>query len=238
MSQQQPRPDAAPAEQIDDFQSLDVTQVGFGQYLVSNRASGHVYRVQPGKPACDCENFHYEKDAGGGEACKHIQYVVYKDPESLSFEEQATQQWTSMMSDAREAAELATDAATALEDGLTEVRTQEAHEAQESEDRSTEDRSHGPTADQVREWVSENHPASDLVTVRAGSHGKKSGIIVDPENQEMTDTQYETFKSMMNSLDDTEVHVGFTQDPCHECGKQDDEFYYFVPASDSSEVWR
>jgi hypothetical protein len=68
----------APAEQIEDFSSLDVTPTAVNTYLVGNRASGTYNRVDLNEGTCTCEDMEYNQDGRG--ACKHLQYVLYMAP--------------------------------------------------------------------------------------------------------------------------------------------------------------
>ena len=102
-------------------------------------------------------------------------------------------------------------------------------EAQPSQDQpeSTEPAVNAEQA--VREWLEENYMKPQLVRVEPGPHGPDDGVRLEPDNQTMTDAQYEQFKSLMGTVDDSTVHVGFTDEGCSTCNSGDDGFWYHIP---------
>lgn len=88
----------------------------------------------------------------------------------------------------------------------------------------------------VEDWLADQFIAPEHVEVRHGAHGERDGVVLEPDNQSMSNGQYESFKTLVNSIDGSQVHVGFGDDPCQTCGQSDGEFYYFLPRSVAPEV--
>lgn len=109
----------APAQQIEDFGSMNATESGYNRFTVTNRESGGVYQVRLGGTEgveCECGDYTYNRDEEN-QACKHILYANYQADTTMDPERWAFQQLAGISSDLRaavdrlEAAETGTDTA-------------------------------------------------------------------------------------------------------------------------------
>lgn len=72
--------DPAPADAIENFQKLDVTQTGLNRFTVGDRDTGEGFVVSIGSEiSCSCG---FGEDGDG--ICAHAQYAIYKAPERVS----------------------------------------------------------------------------------------------------------------------------------------------------------
>jgi uncharacterized Zn finger protein len=192
------------------------------------------YRVNIKDMDCTCPDHSYNTEEA--ETCKHLSYALFQAPESVGVEQELVNDLSLVLSDLHETV--------ASLDGKAETNgTMEASEAMETDpseatDEATEDTEVQMTtaADKVEDWIEATTTAPEHVDVYIGNHGPDSGIILEPDNGEMKDHQYEAFKGVVGSIEESTVHVGFADDPCSHCGDQDDEFYYHIPGSAAMEV--
>jgi hypothetical protein len=192
------------------------------------------YRVNVKNMECTCPDHSYNKE--DPETCKHLSYALFQAPESVEVEQELVNDLSLVLSDLHETV--------ATLDGKAKANgTMEASEAMETApSEATEDPSEDTevqlttAADKVEDFVEEAVPTPQHVDIWIGEHGPDSGIVVEPDNGEMKDHQYEAFKGVVGSIEESTVHVGFADDPCSHCGDQDDEFYYHIPASAAMEV--
>lgn len=68
----------APAEAIEDFEHLSMTQTRFNTYAVTNHSSGTAYEVGMAPPECECEDFEMGESSEDHQACKHLLYVGFQ----------------------------------------------------------------------------------------------------------------------------------------------------------------
>jgi len=225
-----------PADQIPDFEDLYARQVDMKQYVVLNLAGEEPtgYEVDIGDLLCRCKDKSYNK--GSGEMCKHLAYALFQAPQSLEIDAVAFDRAVQEFQRLQEATQRLEQAAT------TQQASQTAEDDSGPQRDETDISQNGDAVDQsqavehVEEWIQTGFGPSELVQIRAGDHDGQPGVVLDPDNQTMADGQYEAFKGLVGSVDGQEVHVGFGDDPCHVCGGQDGDFWYFLPTGDALEV--
>jgi hypothetical protein len=226
----------APADQIEDFGDLHVRQTGLCRYVVLNLSGREntAYEVNTEKLLCRCPDQSYNRS--NGETCKHLAAALFKDNHSYDME-------TAMVDRIEREIEALQDAVESLE----QTATATAAETAGADETATQDESEDPTdatdpatqsdaVEHIRDWLETGFAQPQLVDVRAGDHDGRPGVVLEPDNGTMQDSSYEAFKGLVNSQDGTEPHVGFTDEGCPTCGKQDDDFWYFVPTADALEV--
>jgi len=122
--QDEPRP---PAEQIENYADMNVTQTGMARWTVINRANGTAYQVRIGGEdgiACDCPDHKYTPAEDEFDACKHVLYVGNVSPRTMDSDVWSIQQLAGVHRDVSQAA---ADAKAAVEGmDTTLVRTREA----------------------------------------------------------------------------------------------------------------
>jgi len=221
----------APADQITDFQHLYVRQTGLCRYTVLNLAGDEptAYPVNTEDLVCRCEDLSYNKQSG--EVCKHLAAALFKDPHTYDLD-------TALVDRASQELDRLSEAVQRLEQTATARQADQAGETDSDQPTdATETSDQGDAVDQsqavetMRDWLETGFAKPQLVDVRPGDHDRRPGVVVEPDNQTMSEGVYESFKSLIGTLDDTEAHVGFLDEPCSTCGLQDDEFYYFVPTA-------
>lgn len=226
-------------EAINGFESIKPRHVRGNEYRVLSWRNGSVtaYQVNIKDLSCTCEDQQYNN--GGHEICDHLAVALFAAPKRISETETAPFYLAESVDRAEEAAEQAEDVADGLEDALVRTREEQADQAAEP-DTATETQAStgGVDVDDVRDWLESGFASPELVSVYDGTHNGEPGVVLEPDNQAMPDHVYESFKGIVNSLNDSSVHVGFGDDPCMYCGNQDGEFFYHVPADDTSEVWQ
>lgn len=226
----------APADQITDFTDLYSRQTGLNRFTILNLAADDptAYHVNTADLSCQCRDEEFNRSEG--ETCKHLAYALYTAPK-----EQHVDTW--MVDQASQAIQDVHNAVQHLSNGHADpsasTDTESAEDgSQPPEVAETMDQDQLPEdgEEQVKSWLGTNTPAPELVDVSRGHHNDQIGIQLEPDNQSMSDGQYESFKAVVNNLDGSEVHVGFGDDPCHSCGEDDGEFYYFLPAHTLEEL--
>lgn len=227
-----------PAEAIDDFSDLHPRPVGINRFSVLSLASDGftAYQCDLEEMTCECRNKQFNRDEG--EICKHLAAALWKAPDIRDINSDAVR------SLANELEGLRLDIDEAL------VRSAEAKAEQTASTETTSsDTSDGsaPSQDRagsavevsdVRDWLEAGFAKPGLVELREGRHNNSPGIVVEPDNRSMTDAVFESFKGLVNSLQSSETHVGFGDDPCQTCGESDGEYWYFVPETAQDEVFR
>jgi len=225
-----------PAEAITDFDSLYARQVTHRSWRVLNidPDPSTINKVDLDDLTCTCGDYTWRKETG--EACKHLAIALFEARKHHRVEEELVNDMSLALSDLNSAiANLAgqgseTSAMPAGE--AMDTAPSEATDTAETED----DMDYTLAADRLEDWLETAVPTPEHVELVIGSHDGPTGIQVHPDNGEMEDHQYEAFKGVVNSLDGSEVHVGFGDDPCQTCGEQDGDFYYWVPAETALEV--
>lgn len=237
MSQETQPDDVPPAEGITDFGQLYVRRLYGHTYRVLSLTDEDptTYKVDLRELTCTCPDYSHRQDLPN--ICKHLAKTLYQAPADPSLEREVFDSLTEVHSEAVSIVEDLRD----VRDVSQAVRNSEADAAAaEAQEPAEEPDSTGPrttSLDEVEDWLQTGFAQPDLVDIREGSHDGVEGVVLEPDNQAMPDHVYESFKGIVNSLEDSNVHVGFGDDPCHACGKDDGEFWYFVPFDDSSEVW-
>jgi len=227
------------ADQITDFDVLTVRHIGRHDYRVLNREKGTVSEVDLDDVTCTCEDMAYNRD-GGRAVCKHVQMAMFQAPsDRITVEDTAPFYLSEAVDRAQTAAEQAEIVVDDLDKGLTQVRDEQAHNAAQ---RPHDDTSPAPQAnvglEDVEDWFTDGYANPSLVDIRNGRHNDTQGVILEPDSQAMTDGDSEQFKALIKTLEDSEVHTGFLDDGCNECNVQDDDYWWFIPSDDSSEVWQ
>jgi hypothetical protein len=226
----------APGQQIDDFNELYPRQVAHHTFRVLSLAgdSPTSYLVNIDEGTCTCPDEEFRRD--GQEACKHLAMALFQAPKRVRVEEELVNDLSLVLAKLEGAAQDFTSQAgettTMTADEAMETGPEETETATEEADEV--DLTHA--ADRLEGWLNTAVPAPEHVEMWIGDHGDRTGIVVEPDNGEMTDHAYEAFKGVVNTLEDSEVHVGFGDDPCQTCGEQDGDFWYWVPGETAAEV--
>jgi len=183
---------------------------------------------------CTCGDMEFNTE--DPQVCDHIAVALFEAPKRVSIEDHLL----SDLLDLYEAEQSALDRSTETTEARTteEVLEDTQPEPETSQETTTDTADPDLTqmADDVEDWLSTAVTGMEHIQIYIGGHGGASGVVIEPDNGDMTDGQYEGFKGVVNALDGSEVHVGFTDDPCGNCGEKDGEFYYHVPVSSWSEV--
>jgi len=225
-----------PADAITDYQDLRVRRIGGHQYRVLSLAGGQVtaYLVDIKDLTCSCPDYEFRRDAP--EICKHLAAAIEGAPKNPSLEREVFDNMVELWSEGREAVESIKDVRDVAQ---AQQDVNAAAAVSEASDQDGEEADPAPEVDPVdgiTEWLDTGFAQPEHVDVRAGSHNGTEGAVLEPDNQAMSDGVYESFKSLINAVNGSEVHVGFGDDPCGTCGEQDGEFWFFVPAADVAEV--
>jgi hypothetical protein len=237
-----------------DFPALQTQVLPRDRVLVNNPAGDQntAYVVDLKGPSCTCD--HGAHNGQGPAVCKHISKAIMAAPSYESPEEFLARDMAVLMSDLREAVDLAQDAAEATEEGLTQVRDAEAGQAasetaggQAQAQTATDGgggsqaASDGPQAGgatgkvsddvllgQARTWLEQTAGLTDHYELERTRHAGADGVAIDPDTDSMPQGQYEGLKSTIGETDSCTFHVGFGDDPCHSCGSNDGEYYLHV----------
>jgi hypothetical protein len=223
----------------DPLGNLKALHMGGATYRVLSARNGSatLYRVNLGEPECNCPDFEYNQD--GQDVCAHVVKAALAHPGQLDVETQAA--WT-LMSKADSLDDMmnrARDQVSQLEQSLVSMRDLEAGAEASAASADPEPDQSQPSSPEpdvnaeqaVRDWLDENYMKPQLVQTELGPHGSDDGVRLEPDNQTMTDAQYEQFKSLMGTVDASTVHVGFTDDGCQNCNSGEDGFFYHIPTS-------
>lgn len=235
----QPAETSVPAaEAIEDFGDLYPRPTGINSFTVLSLAADGftAYECNIQTMDCECRDKSFNRDEG--EICKHLAAALYQAPDVRDFDREMIRSLGNDLEDIHGRLDDLARKTTVVEAEAKQA-TETAHGVANSGDSQPVDDRHEPvTVDEVTDWLETGFTRPAMVDIKAGSHGSTDGIILEPDNQNMQDHVYESFKGLVNSLEDSEVHVGFGDDECHTCGESDGEFYYFVPEDDSSEVFQ
>lgn len=90
--------DPAPADAIDNFAAMHVTQTGLNRYAVVDLEEGVVHQVRTGGgdgPNCTC----LKEDDAQVSPCSHLMYAVYRAPETVDADRFALEQVGSLQAD-------------------------------------------------------------------------------------------------------------------------------------------
>lgn len=219
--------------------NLKVTHMGGATYRVLSARNGQptLYKVDLGEVECTCPDHEYNRE--DQTVCAHLVKAALSHPDQLGVETQAA--WTLMNQGEtlHSLTEKVRDTARQAEQSLVTVRdlqagTEAADDAGGTADPDPDPSSPEPDVDPVeavREWLDSQYVAPEKVDVSEGPHGGTPGVRLEPDNRAMSDAQYESFKSVLGSVDDSTVHVGFTDEGCNFCSSGDDGFWYHIPQS-------
>lgn len=179
------------ASKIDDFPDMDVTQVGFNLYFVSNvndQTTG--YMVDVSEPSCTCPDTKYNVDEDQHEICKHLAKVAHTAPTSTPVSEQYIRDASTYVRDLRQAAE----------DVRAVARSWSANGHHEVREQSATDSQSAPAGDSVpyREADPENDEESKMETVYEW-HKKAADFNgdLDTDVLELTWAEYKSKKGIV-----------------------------------------
>lgn len=236
MSDATPNP-SGPGVSIPEVDSMTVAHMGGHEYRVLSNGDARptAYVVDIKAMTCTCPDHKYRRD-GNPEVCKHVAKALLVAPSELTLDHHA----------AHKIFELLQEGAQYRETGATDEEVREAVDAMETDEAADSASSQASSADAettaqegvptVREWLEPAVPAMEHLDVRAGQHDGRPGVIIEPDNRAMTETQWSATKGVISSPEWTEPHVGFGDDPCNICGESDGEYWYFVNNDDLEEV--
>jgi hypothetical protein len=219
-----------------EIEDLHPRQIDRLEWLVLSERNDNitVQRVDLEELTCTCKDKAFNRESR--EPCAHIVQALLSMDTALDAQDYADAHLTSLVDRAHRAVE----EIEGLEDGNPSEGPAPA-----SEDRpepkigeSSPDVGEPSKADVdvVNTWLDRNFAQPEKVDVELAAHAGQEGVKLSPDNQNMQDHIYESFKNLVNSVDGSGVHVGFGDDPCHECGQQDGEFYYHLNRSGLQEV--
>lgn len=218
--------DVAPASEdgITDYTDLEVAHLGGPEYRVLNWSDEacSAYEVNVETMTCSCPGHEYRRD-GSSQVCKHMAKALTVAPPQIEVEEYAA---NSIINALRETTETvrenggpAEGDTSATDQATTEDVSEAVQEAAADLDR----------VDTARDWLETGFAQPSKVNLYVTTHAGVKGVALEPDNQEMPDHVFESFKGIVNSLDGSTVHVGFGDDPCGTCGEQDGEYWYHIP---------
>jgi hypothetical protein len=233
MSDLEPR---GTVDQIPEHDDLCVRRIGGHQYRVLSLGGDArtCYLVNVKDLTCSCPDYEFNRDAP--EVCKHLAVALDRAPANPSLEREVFDNLVELWSQANAAVQDIQDVRDVAQ------ASQDAQAAWETAQAGSEDSADGSDdldrdpVDGIRDWLDTGFAQPEHVDVRAGSHAGTDGVVLEPDNQTMSDGVYESFKSLVNAVDGSHVHIGFGDDPCQTCGDQDGEFWYFIPAADVAGV--
>lgn len=219
--------------------NLRALHMGGATYRVISARNGSatLHKVDLGAVTCTCEDMEYNQD--GREVCAHVAKAALAHPSQVTAESQMAHTLMSQAESLHDLTDRVRETAHEAEQSLVTVRdlqagAKAAKDQSESGDQTPDTSPPDPdinAVENVRQWIDENYPQPQLVACEEGDHGGTPGVRLEPDNQTMSDSQYEMFKGLLNSVDGSTVHVGFTDEGCNTCDSSDDEFWYHVPTS-------
>jgi hypothetical protein len=225
-------------EAVNGYESLAPRHVRGNEYRVLSWRHDSItaHEVNVRDLSCTCEDQALNRT--GHEVCDHLAVALHEAPKRITETETAPYYLAESVERAQKAADQAHEVVEGLEDGLAKTREKQADAAAGSpEPEPSEPQDGGVSVGDVDDWLETGFASPELVEVRGETHDGTPGVALEPDNQAMADHVYESFKGLVNALEDSNVHVGFGDDPCNTCGGTDGEFWYFIPHDDSSEVW-
>lgn len=225
-------------EAVNGYESMVPRHVRGNQYRVLSWRNDSItaHEVDIRALTCDCEDQALNRT--GHEVCDHLAVALYAAPKRITESETAPFYLSEAVERAQEAADQAHDVVEGLEDGLVKTRENQAEAAAEPADETPDETTADPvTVADVDDWLDTGFSQPELVEVYDGAHDGTDGVILEPDNGSMADHVYESFKGLVNAIDDSTAHVGFLDEPCGTCGQKDGEFWYHIPADSDAEVW-
>lgn len=221
---------------LEELGDMDVSQVSMNCYLVTNRAGDPPtgYMVDLSAPACECPDAEYNRE--DGEVCKHLAKANLVAEETITAEVEATRRVGEEVSHLREAVQSLEQTATAQRATDQAEPDSGAAGGPDGDDSEDGDGLTDHPVDNVRAWADAELAGAGYVEISLGEHNGTEGVVLEPDNRDMPDATYEAFKDQVNAVDDSQVHVGFGDDPCQLCGESDGEFWYFFPPAAVREV--
>jgi hypothetical protein len=224
--------------------NLRALHMGGATYRVLSARNGSatVHKVDLGEVTCTCEDMEYNKE--GRDVCAHAAKAALAHPSQVTAESQMAHTLMSQAESLHDLTDKVRETAHQAEQSLVSVRdlqagAQAVEEQVESGDPEPDTSPPEPDVNalkDVREWIDENYPQPQLVSCEEGDHGGTAGVRLEPDNRTMTDGQYEMFKGLVNSIDESTAHVGFTDEGCNSCNSDDDSFWYHIPSSAVEEL--
>jgi hypothetical protein len=221
---------------IEEPEHLFPRQVDRLEWLVLSTRNDNttVHQVDLGDLSCTCKDKAFNRETR--EPCDHIAQALLTMDVAIDPSEYASAHLTALVDRAHRAVGEIED----MKDGNPQPTTESPSEATETANSgSSSPDVEVPSqadVDLVNTWLSRNFAQPEKVEVELAAHAGQEGVKLSPDNQNMQDHIYESFKNLVNSVDGSGVHVGFGDDPCHECGQQDGEFWYHLNRSGLQEV--
>jgi len=187
----------APAQTIEDFDLLDVTEIEYQKWRVTNRSSGTQYVVDLTEGTCTCPAKELGDASGDDEACKHILKCNYVADTQPSIDRSLYRDLGNLVGDLSQAVERAEDAAQQYDGALVDQRAIEAEEAQQAAQDDDDDDDwvlvrDGQVPDGLYHIVSND--MGDEPPVRAKQNG--DGWEVEPHFQEISDDELDRWDDL------------------------------------------
>jgi len=224
-------------EQINGFEQLKPRQIHGHEYRVLSWRNGSLtaHKVDVEDMTCTCDDMGWNHEGQG--VCDHIAVALFEAPKRIEISDTAPFYLSEAVDEAQTAAETAKDVAANLDKAMIQARDATAQAAADEPADKPTDEPAVVGRDDVEEWLQAGYMSPDKVDIRLGAHGRQDGIVLEPDSTSMNDAEKDTFKSLVKTLEDSNCHAGFLDDGCGQCGESDDEYYWFIPETDSSEVW-
>lgn len=221
----------------DPLQNISLSHTGGTTYVAldARDASLTAYTVDLNAPSCTCPYF--QEEVAGGKVCPHMALAMMDHPERMEVEAETVthlfRQVHELNTVVSQLQAFVADSNPDLDGGSGQPQAADGGEtATEPKSQPQPDQSPEPDTDPVEaveEWLSGVFASPEKVRVERGDHGGDPGVRLHPNNQEMKDPVYETFKSLVGDVDGSTVHVGFTDEGCQYCGGGDSGFWYHIP---------
>jgi len=219
------------------LEGIELAHTGGTTYVALDTRDARLtaYTVDLNKPTCTCAYFQDETEAE--RVCPHMAVALMDHPDRMDVETETVSHLFRQVHDLNQSVSALQSVAAELDGGMTK---REPREADQTEPQTAEGQGQGsepamepePTVDPlsaVDAWLEENFGQPQKVQTERGDHGSTEGVRLYPNNQEMADSVYESFKSLVNAVDGSTVHVGFTSEGCQTCNSGDSGFWYHIP---------
>lgn len=223
-------------ERVEGWTEIYPRHIGGDKYRVLSTRNDTltIHKVNIKKISCTCKDDQYNQDRPM--VCAHLAAATYVAPQQVTAEDHAV----GTLLELARSGQIGVQAAPTETEGLGPEDVMGSDSSPSEEDGGDEETydmaSAADGVDTVRDWLEPAITEIEHVSIEAGHHNSLAGVRIEPDNRAMTDGGYEAFKGVVNSIDATTPHVGFTDSGCQSCGEKDDEFYYFVANENLDEV--
>jgi len=228
----------------DPLQNLSLAHTGGTTYLCLDSRDGSLtaYNVDLNRPSCTCPA--HDPDGDDGKVCRHIALAAMDHPERMDVETETVSHLFRQVHELNQAVSALQGVAADMDGGMV---SREPRTADQTEPETAAGQGQAgqpveetkPTVDPlaaVEEWLESRFAQPEKVRTERGDHGGTEGVRLSPQNQEMDDPVYESFKSLVNGVDGSTVHVGFTDEGCQTCNSGDSGFWYHIPSETAQEL--